>query len=57
MYDFVSEHSVRLAALLAAHIPLLVAHWPRSRGRPWSLLLLLSSVWAKSPSAMWTPRL
>ncbi|MFJ8699472.1 hypothetical protein [Streptomyces ardesiacus] len=36
MKDFISKHSVRLAALLAALIPLLVAQWP---GIPWEALV------------------
>jgi phosphate/sulfate permease len=36
MKEFVSKHSVRLAALLAALIPLLVAQWP---GVPWEALV------------------
>jgi phosphate/sulfate permease len=36
MKEFISKHSVRLAALLAALIPLLVAQWP---GIPWEALI------------------
>ncbi|MFD4608269.1 hypothetical protein ACFWOT_09145 [Streptomyces sp. NPDC058440] len=36
MKDFVSTHSVRLAALLAALVPLLISRWP---GIPWEALV------------------
>ncbi|MEV5883083.1 hypothetical protein AB0L74_10250 [Streptomyces sp. NPDC052020] len=36
MKDFVSKHSVRLTALLAALVPLLVVAWP---GVPWEALV------------------
>lgn len=36
MKDFVSTHSVRLVAILAALVPLLVAQWP---GVPWAALV------------------
>lgn len=36
MAEFVSKHGVRLAALLAALVPLLVSRWP---GLPWEALV------------------
>lgn len=36
MKNFVSQHGVRLVALLAALVPVLVAQWP---GLPWEALV------------------